>query len=83
MKGLVQQNTQECVQSLVAWVTDMKLTKLTGENIHTATSMIRGVVNSLESVAATPSDMTENITKTIMTSLVPKFNIVFLFLETP
>ena len=31
MKGLIQQNTQECVQSLVAWVTDMKLTDLPGK----------------------------------------------------
>ena len=60
----------------------MKLTDLPGENVHEATSMIRGVVNRLESVAATPVDMADKVTKIMTTSSVPKFNTVFSSLET-
>ena len=63
-------------------MTDTKLIDLPGGNIHTASSMIRGVVNRLESVAATPVDMADKVIKIMTTSSVPKFNTVFSSLET-
>ena len=82
MHGLIQQNTQECVRSLVNRVKNLKIRDIKGENIHTLGSMIRGVHRRLSSVGAVPDDMISTVTNIMCTSSVPKFNDIFTSMKT-
>ena len=81
MIKLIQTNTEQAVRVLTEKLEKLSLRTLTGENVYTACSLIRGVVERLDVVNKIPHDIENTILKILQTSSVDKFNKTFETLE--
>jgi uncharacterized membrane protein YgcG len=81
MIKLIQTDTEQAVRVLTDKLEKLSLKTLTGENVYTACSLIRGVVERLEIVNKVPHDVETTVLKILQTSSVDKFNSTFATLE--
>ena len=77
MIKLIQSDVERAARGLIVRLEKMTLKSLSGENVFTACSLIRGVYDKLESIGKTPDDVDITILKIMQTSSVDDYNDVF------
>jgi hypothetical protein len=81
MIKLIQTDTEQAVRVLTEKLEKLSLKSLAGENVFTACSLIRGVIERLEIVGKVPHDVDTTVMRILQTSSVEKFNSTFSMLE--
>jgi hypothetical protein len=81
MIKLIQTDTEQAVRVLTEKLEKLSLKSLAGENVFTACSLIRGVLERLEIVGKVPHDVDTTVMRILQTSSVDKFNSTFSTLE--
>jgi hypothetical protein len=81
MIKLIQTDTEQAVRVLTEKLEKLSLKTLAGENVFTACSLIRGVIERLEIVGKVPHDVDTTVMRILQTSSVDKFNSTFSTLE--
>jgi hypothetical protein len=77
MIQLIQTDAEQAVRTLIDKLEHLSLKTLSGENIFTACSLIRGVLARLKSVNQVPHDVETTLLDILQTSSVEDFNTVF------
>jgi hypothetical protein len=77
MIQLIQTDAEQAVRTLIDKLEHLSLKTLSGENIFTACSLIRGVLDRLKAVKQVPHDVQSTILEILQTSSVDDFNGVF------
>jgi hypothetical protein len=81
MIQLIQTDAEQAVRTLTEKLEKLSLKSLAGENIFTACSLIRGVMDRLKTVNKVPHDVEATILDILQTSSVDDFNSVFKTLQ--
>ncbi len=81
MVKLIQTDTEQAARVLTEKLEKLSLKSLAGENVFTACSLIRGVLERLEIVGKIPYDVDTTVLRILQTSSVDKFNSTFSTLE--
>jgi hypothetical protein len=81
MIKLIQTDTEQAVRVITEKLEKLSLKSLAGENVFTACSLIRGVIERLEIVGKVPHDVDTTVMRILQTSSVDKFNSTFSTLE--
>jgi hypothetical protein len=74
-------DTEEAASSLVARITDFKITNIRGEDIYKVVSLLRGACNRLRHINKLPEDIIKTLLVVFQTSSVDSFNETFHLLQ--
>jgi hypothetical protein len=74
-------DTEEAASSLVARITDFKITNIRGEDIYKVVSLLRGACNRLRHINKLPEDIIKTLLAVFQTSSVDSFNETFHLLQ--
>jgi hypothetical protein len=77
MIQLIQTDVERAARGLIDRLEAFKLKSLSGENIFVACSLIKGVVNKLQSIGRVPTDIDLTVLKIMQTSSLDEFNSFF------
>jgi hypothetical protein len=78
MIQLIQTDVERAARGLIDRLESFKLKSLSGENIFVACSLIKGVVNKLQSIGRVPPDIDLTVLKIMQTSSLDEFNSFFI-----
>ena len=70
-------NTEHMAESIIANITNFRISSLQGENVSTAVSMLKANCESLYHIKRLPSDIEVRLLRVYQTTSVPEFNSVF------
>ena len=81
MMKVIVQTTDQATRALVQRTKNLKISKIQGENVLAATSLIHGAIQRLEIINAVPKDITTILLLVYQTSSYPDFNNLFRLME--
>ena len=81
MMKVILRTTDQATRALVQSIKNLKISKIQGENVLTATSLICRAIQRLEIINAVPKDITTILLLVYQTSSYPDFNNLFRLME--